>query len=105
MTGQSRGIALVQFEVPEEAVAAMQALDGSIFQGRLLHLLPARLPPQAAEPEPRQVSCSAHRRLIGHYWAFATAGTSLEQCCSVACITVALAVVAASVDEWRMGVE
>ena len=55
MTGRSRGIALVQFAEAEDARTAREALDGSIFQGRLLHILPARLPPQQPEHGPNQV--------------------------------------------------
>ena len=40
-TGANKGFAHVQFTNPEDAVAAFQALDGIIFQGRLLHVLPA----------------------------------------------------------------
>ncbi|CAG9460741.1 unnamed protein product [Pedinophyceae sp. YPF-701] len=49
-TRKSKGFAYVSFAEPAEAVAAMQALDGAIFQGRLLHVLPARKPPPAPEP-------------------------------------------------------
>ena len=44
-TGRSKGLAYVQFAEPACAVAALASLDGSTFQGRLLHLLPARRPP------------------------------------------------------------
>lgn len=47
-TRKSRGIALVQFAEPAGAAAAAAALDGAIFQGRLLHVLPARAPPAKA---------------------------------------------------------
>lgn len=53
MTGQSRGLALIQFGNREDAQAAMEALDGSIFQGRLLHILPARPPPMAESSKVR----------------------------------------------------
>lgn len=43
-TRKSRGIALVQFAEPAGAAAAAAALDGATFQGRLLHVLPARAP-------------------------------------------------------------
>ena len=36
------GIAFITFMLPEHAVQACGALDGQIFQGRLLHLLPAK---------------------------------------------------------------
>ena len=47
-TRKSRGIALVQFAETADAAAAAAALDGAIFQGRLLHVLPARAPPTKA---------------------------------------------------------
>jgi multiple RNA-binding domain-containing protein 1 len=50
-SGRSKGLAYVHFGAPACAVAALAALDKSIFQGRLLHLLPAALPPSAAGAE------------------------------------------------------
>ncbi|GJN93893.1 hypothetical protein Rhopal_006952-T1 [Rhodotorula paludigena] len=40
-TGQSKGLAFVTFRRPADAVAARKALDGTTFQGRLLHILAA----------------------------------------------------------------
>ncbi|MCO5563429.1 hypothetical protein L7F22_017071 [Adiantum nelumboides] len=40
-TKQSKGIAFVTFSEPSHALAAFRASDGSTFQGRLLHVLPA----------------------------------------------------------------
>ncbi|ESO92623.1 hypothetical protein LOTGIDRAFT_190610 [Lottia gigantea] len=37
-----KGFALVTFMMPEHAVAAYTKLDGSIFQGRMLHILPGK---------------------------------------------------------------
>ena len=42
VTNKSVGLAFVTFMLPEHAVRAYEALDGSIFQGRLLHILPAK---------------------------------------------------------------
>lgn len=39
---RSRGVAFVLYVVPENALKAMAALDGTIFSGRLLHVLPGR---------------------------------------------------------------
>jgi multiple RNA-binding domain-containing protein 1 len=36
-----KGFAYVRFKDPSLAVAAHQALDGTSFQGRLIHILPA----------------------------------------------------------------
>ena len=41
-TNKPTGLAFVTFMLPEHAVKAFNALDGQIFQGRLLHILPAR---------------------------------------------------------------
>lgn len=38
--GQSKGFALIRYEQPEAAIAAFQT-DGSTFQGRIIHILPA----------------------------------------------------------------
>lgn len=40
-TGQSKGFVYIQFANPDNAVVAYQDLDKQIFQGRLLHILPA----------------------------------------------------------------
>lgn len=41
-TNKSTGLAFVTYMLPEHAAKAYQELDGQIFQGRLLHLLPAK---------------------------------------------------------------
>ncbi|KAI3994991.1 hypothetical protein MKX01_019805 [Papaver californicum] len=41
-TKRSKGIAYVLYTLPEFAVRAFEELDNSIFQGRLLHILPAK---------------------------------------------------------------
>ena len=41
VTNKPMGIGFVTFMLPEHAAKAYQELDGQIFQGRLLHLLPA----------------------------------------------------------------
>lgn len=42
VTRQPKGFATVTFMMPEHAVAAYTALDGTAFCGRMLHLLPAK---------------------------------------------------------------
>lgn len=37
----SKGFAYVQYFEPDPAIEAYKGLDGTIFQGRLLHILPA----------------------------------------------------------------
>ncbi|XP_030470431.2 uncharacterized protein LOC115688674 isoform X2 [Syzygium oleosum] len=41
ITRRSKGIAYIQFALPESALRALEELDYSDFQGRLLHILPA----------------------------------------------------------------
>ena len=41
-TDRNKGYAFVKFALDEEASAAMESLDGTPFQGRLMHILPAR---------------------------------------------------------------
>lgn len=40
-SGLSKGFAYILYHDPHSAVQAYEALDGKIFQGRLLHILPA----------------------------------------------------------------
>jgi multiple RNA-binding domain-containing protein 1 len=47
LTRKSKGFALIRFGDPEAAVAAFNALDGSIFMGRLLHILPGKHAPSS----------------------------------------------------------
>lgn len=39
-TGACKGFAIVEFVFPEAAVAAYSALDGYVFKGRMMHILP-----------------------------------------------------------------
>ncbi|EME30124.1 RNA-binding protein [Galdieria sulphuraria] len=43
-TQKAKGFAFITFVLPENAAQAMAELDGHIFQGRLLHILPAMAP-------------------------------------------------------------
>ena len=40
-TKTSKGLAFVKFHDPAHALVAFRARDGAIFQGRLLHVIPA----------------------------------------------------------------
>ena len=42
LTNKPTGLAFVTFMMPEHAVKAFNELDGCVFQGRLLHVLPAK---------------------------------------------------------------
>ncbi|KAK1422809.1 hypothetical protein QVD17_18098 [Tagetes erecta] len=41
-TKRSKGIAYILYALPESAARALEELDNSIFQGRLLHIMPAK---------------------------------------------------------------
>lgn len=41
-TRKMKGFATVTYVMPEHAVAAYAKLDGTVFHGRMLHLLPAK---------------------------------------------------------------
>lgn len=47
-TGNCKGFAVITFMFPEHALAAYKKLDGTIFKGRMLHILPGKEKP----PEP-----------------------------------------------------
>jgi multiple RNA-binding domain-containing protein 1 len=53
-TKRSKGIAYVKFQVPEDALAALRALDMTPFQGRLMHVLPAQRSPGEAAAAAKQ---------------------------------------------------
>ncbi|KZV89423.1 RNA-binding domain-containing protein [Exidia glandulosa HHB12029] len=60
-TKTSKGLAFVTFSTPEEAVAAREALDGTSFQGRLLHILPAIERRKAPALSAEQLSVKARK--------------------------------------------
>ncbi|XP_030632510.1 putative RNA-binding protein 19 isoform X2 [Chanos chanos] len=49
LTKKPKGFAFVTYMIPENAVQALARLDGHIFQGRMLHILPSRLRKEKAE--------------------------------------------------------
>ena len=40
-TGHNKGFAQIQYAEPEAAIKALEDLDRSVFQGRLIHVMPA----------------------------------------------------------------
>lgn len=48
-TRKLKGFAIVTFLFPEQAVQAYSELDGTVFEGRMLHLLPAKSKPSIDE--------------------------------------------------------
>lgn len=51
MTKQIKGFAFVTFVIPENAVQAFTSLDGTAFQGRLLHIIPGQPPNEDTNEE------------------------------------------------------
>ncbi|CAK6966611.1 probable RNA-binding protein 19 isoform X1 [Scomber scombrus] len=49
LTKRPKGFAFIMYMIPENAVTALAQLDGHIFQGRMLHLLPSTVKNEKAE--------------------------------------------------------
>ncbi|CAD6194698.1 unnamed protein product [Caenorhabditis auriculariae] len=49
--GRCKGFAIVEFVFPESAVAAYSAMDGRIFKGRMMHILPGEEKREKEEEE------------------------------------------------------
>lgn len=63
ITKKPKGIAFVTFMFPEHAIKAMDATDGSVFQGRMLHVLPAKAKPDNPSPgESDATSTSSYKK-------------------------------------------
>jgi len=63
-TKRSRGIAYIKFVLPDDAVAAYRALDMTAFQGRLMHVLPAKRRP-GEEPAAAAAAAAAAAEAAG----------------------------------------
>ncbi|KAM9858988.1 putative RNA-binding protein 19 isoform 2-T2 [Aulostomus maculatus] len=50
LTKKPKGFAFITYMIPENAVTALAQLDGHIFQGRMLHLLPSTVKKENTEP-------------------------------------------------------
>ncbi|XP_061406196.1 probable RNA-binding protein 19 [Lethenteron reissneri] len=62
MSGRPKGFAFVGFAQSEDAVRALALLDGSIFQGRMLHVLPALARKEEEEEVGPTSSTSSYKR-------------------------------------------
>ncbi|XP_071338930.1 probable RNA-binding protein 19 [Trachinotus anak] len=49
LTKKPKGFAFITYMIPENAVTALAQLDGHIFQGRMLHLLPSTMKKEKTE--------------------------------------------------------
>ncbi|XP_055080264.1 probable RNA-binding protein 19 [Periophthalmus magnuspinnatus] len=50
-TKRPKGFAFVTYMIPENAITALAQLDGHIFQGRMLHVLPSTIKKEKAESD------------------------------------------------------
>ncbi|KAK3574803.1 hypothetical protein QTP86_018394 [Hemibagrus guttatus] len=62
LTKKPKGFAFVTYMIPENAVAALAQLDGHIFQGRILHIIPSRIKKEKPEQGPNAPGSSSYKR-------------------------------------------
>uniref|UniRef100_A0A7I4YHS9 RNA-binding protein 19 n=1 Tax=Haemonchus contortus TaxID=6289 RepID=A0A7I4YHS9_HAECO len=55
-TGNCKGFAIVEFVFPESAVAAYASADGTIFKGRMMHIIPGSEKREKKDPEKTESS-------------------------------------------------
>ncbi|XP_053353543.1 probable RNA-binding protein 19 [Clarias gariepinus] len=62
LTKKPKGFAFVTYMIPENAVTALAQLDGHIFQGRILHIIPSRIKKEKPEQGPNAPGSSSYKR-------------------------------------------
>ncbi|XP_041084214.1 probable RNA-binding protein 19 isoform X2 [Polyodon spathula] len=62
LTKKPKGFAFITFLIPEHAVKALAELDGHIFQGRMLHLLPSTIKKEKVEEGPTAPGASSYKK-------------------------------------------
>ncbi|XP_061842410.1 probable RNA-binding protein 19 [Nerophis lumbriciformis] len=62
LTKKPKGFAFVTYMIPENAVAALAQLDGHIFQGRILHLIPSTLKKESISDSKADPGSSSYKR-------------------------------------------
>ncbi|KAF3850875.1 hypothetical protein F7725_012647 [Dissostichus mawsoni] len=62
LTKKPKGFAFVMYMIPENAVTALAQLDGHIFQGRMLHLLPSTLKKEKTDSDAGGPGSSTYKR-------------------------------------------
>ncbi|XP_066520410.1 probable RNA-binding protein 19 [Hoplias malabaricus] len=62
LTKKPKGFAFITYVIPENAVTALAQLDGHIFQGRVLHIIPSRIKKEKTEEWPNAPGSSSYKR-------------------------------------------
>ncbi|KAK1796435.1 hypothetical protein P4O66_009487 [Electrophorus voltai] len=62
LTKKPKGFAFVTYMIPENAVTALSQLDGHIFQGRVLHIIPSRIKKEKPEQDDSVPGSSSYKR-------------------------------------------
>ncbi|KAJ8414061.1 hypothetical protein AAFF_G00066590 [Aldrovandia affinis] len=62
LTKKPKGFAFVTYMIPEHAVTALSVLDGHIFQGRMLHILPSTLKKEKPDQGPGAPGASSFKK-------------------------------------------
>ncbi|NWI91408.1 RBM19 protein, partial [Pitta sordida] len=62
LTKKPKGFAFVTYMIPEHAVKAFAELDGQVFQGRMMHLLPSTIKKEKVEDGDAEESSSYKKR-------------------------------------------
>ncbi|KAK2509982.1 hypothetical protein MC885_004954 [Smutsia gigantea] len=68
LTKKPKGFAFVTFMFPEHAVKAYAEVDGQVFQGRMLHVLPSTIKKEATEDTDAPGSSSYKKKKDSHNW-------------------------------------
>lgn len=61
LTKRPKGFAFITYMIPENAVTAYSELDGSAFQGRMLHLLPSLMKKEAESSRTGRIKGSSYK--------------------------------------------
>ncbi|XP_070690343.1 probable RNA-binding protein 19 isoform X2 [Pempheris klunzingeri] len=62
LTKKPKGFAFITYMIPENAVTALAQLDGHIFQGRMLHLLPSTVKKEKIDSDAGGPGSSSYKR-------------------------------------------